>query len=183
MSLARNILLARRAINYVNDTLGVISPNQIPKTPEFLENRKQTNTKLKSLRKYINRTLDRKMKRDGITKDKSDYNIQSYKRIIPIRSAYASKYHVGNCGEKAAIAFTRLKFLGARPIEFFSIKMLNDTHSIIVIGRISGDRLNPSTWNRDAVICDPWDNKAYPAFRYIDKIAFQGVLTFRYRYE
>ncbi|HGK6652029.1 TPA: hypothetical protein ACJ5DZ_003124, partial [Legionella pneumophila] len=36
-------------------------------------------------------------------------------------------------------------------------------HCLIVIGRVSGSDPNDiSTWGEEAVICDPWAEKAYP---------------------
>lgn len=102
-------------------------------------------------------------------------------------SAMVSAYtalRAGNCDEMAKVAFDYLARNGARPIEIlcFALPLASrrgaaeedmPDHTIVVIGRrISGaeqrekaggglDVPDVSTWNAEAVICDPWASRAY----------------------
>ncbi|PHM70917.1 hypothetical protein [Xenorhabdus kozodoii] len=181
-----NLFMAKKAINYVNNSVEVISPNQIPKIPELLPYRDDMKLQLHHMRKMIDQTTRKNVIRDNIKRDEPHFYQKLYGKRIPIRSAYATEWHVGNCGEKAAIAFAHLKFNRVKPLDFFSIdidNLGNDHHSIVVIGRVTGNSTDPATWGREAVICDPWDKTAYPAHLYPDKVAFKGRLKLRYRYE
>lgn len=67
------------------------------------------------------------------------------------------KLRTGNCDELAALAFAYLaeKAGRTRPLEIFQV--FGGDHAFVVIGRrdsrTGGDM---TTWNADAVICDPW---------------------------
>ncbi|WP_139837467.1 hypothetical protein [Xenorhabdus beddingii] len=182
----RHLFLAKKAINYVNNTVGVVSLNQIPHIPELHQYGEVAAESIGYLRELIFIETKINLKKSRIRNDAPNFNEECYRRYIPIRSAYATEFHVGNCGEKAAIAFAHLKLLGVKPVEFFSVNVDDkgdDYHAIVVIGRTTGRCLEPLTWNQEAVICDPWDKKAYPARLYHDKAAFKGTLKLRYRYE
>lgn len=81
-----------------------------------------------------------------------------------VRSSAAIAEHVGcgNCGENAGVAFVYLYDRGVFPIDFMAAT--NHDHAFVVIGRDEGgDETRPEGWGKDAVICDPWDGKCYPA--------------------
>lgn len=68
----------------------------------------------------------------------------------------AKKFGVGNCCEKACVAFCYL--LDHAPagvsIEFFNNPFQD--HCFVVLGRTNGEYFDISSWNKNAVICDPW---------------------------
>lgn len=79
-----------------------------------------------------------------------------------IRACSAICHRAGNCGEQAAIAFMFLYDRGVRPIDYMS--RVNANHAFVVIGRKLPSKASaPSTWGKDAVICDPWAGHAYAA--------------------
>ena len=82
-----------------------------------------------------------------------------------LREAAAKADHVGcgNCGEQAALAFMDLHSrFHTRPLDYMA--RTNADHAFVVIGRARGSRIDDhTTWGDDAVVCDPWDNKAYAA--------------------
>ena len=66
----------------------------------------------------------------------------------------------GNCTEQARIAFDYIAKQGVFPLELFS--MLYGDHAFVVVGRNQAtDPLDPTTWNLDAVVCDPWAGEVY----------------------
>ncbi|WED43950.1 hypothetical protein [Legionella cardiaca] len=77
----------------------------------------------------------------------------------------AEAYGVGNCCEKGCVTFNVLhRLLDLLPsgrginIELFNNPMID--HFFVVIGRDSStDSANPCTWNKEAIICDPWVGK------------------------
>lgn len=73
--------------------------------------------------------------------------------IIKLLACIAETAKAGNCQEMAAAAFLFLMEKAIAPIELVSIP----THTFIVIGRNPESPItNPTLWNNDAVICDPW---------------------------
>ncbi|MDX7992826.1 hypothetical protein [Xenorhabdus littoralis] len=89
MTLARNIFLARKAIDYVNIKVGMISPNKFnPVTRANVYNRIQFDNELAYIRRVV----------------------------------YSKLYLT-----------------------------LSDS-----LNRTTGNPIQPATWNREAVICDPW---------------------------
>ncbi|MCA0402980.1 MAG: hypothetical protein LCH30_04190 [Proteobacteria bacterium] len=67
---------------------------------------------------------------------------------------------MGFCGELSILAF---EYLAKRyPISIDICRFEGGDHILLVLGRPSGsNKDNIETWG-DAVICDPWANKAYP---------------------
>ncbi|MBI6549610.1 hypothetical protein [Xenorhabdus lircayensis] len=184
MTLARNIFLARKAINYVNKEIGVLSLNTInvDSYADILTLEDYQRAML-NMRQIINDTVERREFHHFENTGELSNNNMLYKIIA--RSAYASKFHLGNCSEKAAIAFSRLKFLGARPLDIFLLideHQARNNHSFVVLGRTNGIPQQPSTWNHEATICDAWGDQAYPSYLYDNHISFAGTLTLLYRY-
>jgi hypothetical protein len=71
----------------------------------------------------------------------------------------------GNCGENAAIAFILCVDKGVEPLDYMELAAEEDDHAFLVIGRREGSQAlhyDANTWGPDAVVCDPWMNKAYP---------------------
>lgn len=78
------------------------------------------------------------------------------------RAVLATVGGCGNCGEQSAVAFVFLFDRRVSPIHY----MLkgDGSHAFIAIGVDSrANEMNPSTWGKGAVVCDPWNNVAYPA--------------------
>lgn len=82
----------------------------------------------------------------------------------------AIRFGCGNCDEHASLAFTFLERVGIRPIDY----MVLPNHAFVVIGRpASSDPTDYTTWGNEAVICDPWDHKVFPAAD-IPTLMFRG---------
>jgi hypothetical protein len=76
----------------------------------------------------------------------------------------AIRSRCGNCGENAAIAFISCVDQKVEPLDYMECAGPGDDHVFLVIGRKEGssaDRYDAATWGPDAVVCDPWMNKAY----------------------
>ncbi|HAU1574335.1 TPA: hypothetical protein JBI85_11355 [Legionella pneumophila] len=81
--------------------------------------------------------------------------------ISKLTHAALLKYGFGNCGEQAQTAFCFLQSRRVAPLDYCQTSI--GEHCLIVIGRVSGSDPNDiSTWGEEAVICDPWAEKAYP---------------------
>ncbi|MDX7985901.1 hypothetical protein FE392_00920 [Xenorhabdus sp. 12] len=185
MSLARNILLARRAINYVNKEIGVMSLNRVnvESYGDFLTYEYYKDSMV-NMRNIITDTIKRRGFHHFV--DTGELSNNNMLHTIMARTAYSSEFHLGNCAEKAAVSFSRLKFLGAKPLDIFLLTDEHETrnnHSFVVIGRTKGILHDPSTWDHEATICDAWTNQAYPSYLYYEKIPLTGTLTLRYRYD
>lgn len=104
----------------------------------------------------------------------------------------AAAARCGNCGEQAAVAFQYLRDkFGARPLDYMILNPSNATrklrgeqgggihslesgvcdgdHVFVVIGRTGGNDANMSTWDVEAVACDPWAGVVCPAYEYSGK--------------
>jgi len=87
-------------------------------------------------------------------------------KLLEIEVEPTIQSHTGNCGEHSQLAF---KFLidktKSRPIEIVvkpGIPLLQvNSHNYVLIGRTKGTLLDPSSWNHDTVICDPYKNQVY----------------------
>lgn len=68
----------------------------------------------------------------------------------------------GNCGEMASLAFDCLQERKVSPIDILGIR--NADHAFVVIARdAKSDLKDATTWGRNAVVCDAWEKKWYPA--------------------
>lgn len=77
----------------------------------------------------------------------------------------AVRTRCGNCGEHAAVAFMQCIESKVEPIDYMECAGPGDDHAFLVIGRRENSnpaRYDAATWGPDAVVCDPWMNKAYP---------------------
>lgn len=86
---------------------------------------------------------------------------------LKIRAERAMKFNVGNCSEMALVGLLCPEIVKTLiPVELFEIEFPGD-HEFLVVGRNPNtDPEDPSTWNPDAVICDPWTQGYYPASLY-----------------
>ncbi|MBC8953994.1 hypothetical protein [Xenorhabdus sp. PB62.4] len=129
----------RKAINFVNITIRIISPNQLPaEKPEQQNQRSEYNTQVSLTRSRFENIVDRAWQRRNGLEERNDL----YRKVIMGTSAYAIENRIGNCAEKSCVAFTRLKRMVAKPLELFEIninKQHDDYHSIVIIGRTTGN--------------------------------------------
>ncbi|MBV8881037.1 MAG: hypothetical protein JO332_13800, partial [Planctomycetaceae bacterium] len=89
----------------------------------------------------------------------------------------------GNCGENAAIAFILSADAKVEPLDYMELAAPEDDHAFLVIGRREGSnpaRYDATSWGPDAVVCDPWMNKAYPCSEMFIHLASQTT-SFLYR--
>ncbi|MDP2367792.1 hypothetical protein [Rhodoferax sp.] len=82
------------------------------------------------------------------------------KAMVDTWAAWAKHYGCGNCGEQSAMAFVHLRDIQLmRPIEWMQIGDFR--HGFVVIGRdASTKESDATTWNADAVVCDPYKDDA-----------------------
>ncbi|HET6914234.1 MAG TPA: hypothetical protein VFH71_12945 [Rhodanobacteraceae bacterium] len=66
----------------------------------------------------------------------------------------------GNCDEQSCVALVYLYDNKVRPLDW--MHLTNGRHSFVLIGRDATSGLDPATWGEDVVVCDPWNNDAYP---------------------
>lgn len=67
---------------------------------------------------------------------------------------------IGNCGEMASLG---LSCPEAKSTATEICDILPGDHRFLIVGRdLSTDPKKPESWNKDAVICDPWANAYYP---------------------
>lgn len=95
---------------------------------------------------------------------KLDDELQQNFAIIQLLAEIAEKAKAGNCQEMAAVAFLFLMNMGIS-IELVSIP----THTFLIIGRSPLTPIHdPSRWNDDTIICDPWRKK----HKYVDSTLY-----------
>lgn len=74
----------------------------------------------------------------------------------------AEAARMGNCREKAALAFLTLEKAGVKPLDLMAFLPPAD-HAFVVIGRTAGDPSDYRNWGKDAVVCDAWNENSYEA--------------------
>jgi hypothetical protein len=95
----------------------------------------------------------------------------------------AVRSRCGNCGEHAALAFVTCIDQKVEPLDYMECAGPGDDHVFLVIGRREGSdptRYDAAGWGPDAVVCDPWMNKAYPCAEMPIHLA-PRTSTFQYR--
>lgn len=99
----------------------------------------------------------------------------------------AIKDKCGNCLEYAAVVFDFLYLVGTEglTLELAAYRIPGD-HVFVVLGRKSGKKHKPLTWNDDALIADAWSNRIVKPKRYfVDMVrhprrVHQPIINFRY---
>jgi hypothetical protein len=91
---------------------------------------------------------------------------------IEVMAATAEANGCGNCGEQAAVAFMFLKRWPVAPIDF--VHLQEKDHDFVVIGATDSNSPYITDWGLEAVICDPWDGKAYPIRHIYDRMYNSG---------
>ena len=116
--------------------------------------------------------------------DKSLNAIQggwNWKQRIDIEAYNAKSWGCGNCGEQASVAFAYLRGLNVLPLDYYQADTALTKHAFVIIGRDAGTNATDyRTWNKDAVVCDPWRGVA--DFVTAESSYFSGkTLTHHYR--
>ncbi|NUO72663.1 MAG: hypothetical protein HOQ10_08115 [Frateuria sp.] len=80
------------------------------------------------------------------------------KALMDIWAKEGLHYHCGNCGVQSAVAFVHLRdYWKIFPLDWVQLRY--GDHGFVVIGRDARtDPSDASTWNAEAVVCDPWRN-------------------------
>ena len=86
-------------------------------------------------------------------------------QIIRSAAKAAIKNGCGNCGEQTAVGFMFLHDQMVRPLDFMALRESDPQfHQFLVIGRANGSSARDyDSWGSEAVVCDVWDGKVYPA--------------------
>jgi hypothetical protein len=80
-----------------------------------------------------------------------------WKKRIEVEAYNAKNWGCGNCGEQASIAFTYLRDLGVRPLDYYEAEGMFTRHAFVIIGLDAGtDKTDITKWNKSAIMCDPW---------------------------
>jgi hypothetical protein len=83
------------------------------------------------------------------------------------RAAAAKSRRCGNCGEYAAVAFDYLMLTNCPYSVEYSFYSSPGDHAFVIVGRPVGTvPADPSTWGREAVVCDAWSGRVVPARQY-----------------
>jgi hypothetical protein len=78
---------------------------------------------------------------------------------VEAMASSAQHWGAGNCGEQAALAFQFLRNKGIRPLDY--CRYQNSDHAFVILRSLK--LITPSNfkeWSVDAVLCDPWYNRA-----------------------
>lgn len=150
----RNLANAQDAVRYVRGKMDIGTSNK------FLPN----------LWGFPARTLCVAESRDHMVKDlKSQQKDLArdggdpLKAMVDTWAYWAGGYGCGNCGEHSAMAFVYLRDrLRVFPLDWMQINRWE--HGFVVIGRAGvTNPADSSTWNGEAVVCDPYKNECWAA--------------------
>jgi len=96
-------------------------------------------------------------------KDRAAPGVDPRKLMVETWAYHAVSNGCGNCGEQSAIAFVHLRDkYKMLPIDWMQIDSF--AHGFVVLGRIGvTNPADASTWNDEAVICDPYYGEACAA--------------------
>lgn len=107
-------------------------------------------------------------------------------QLVEVAGNTARTTQLGNCYEKSALAFLFLRANARQvgPINWCSVSGHATGHGIVILGTLQGfctdstgrpdgvksrpdggwgvQNTMPTTWPRNAVVCDPWKRVAYP---------------------
>ncbi|HSU17541.1 hypothetical protein [Longimicrobium sp.] len=138
-----------------------------------------------------NRPADRATYGEDVVRDRNQALMDAYweggalalegKAKVKAIAAAVRLHRIGNCEEKAYLAFDMLATRGVRPLELMAVSQPDDDppdtvrgaisgiqedfggpdHAFVVIGRVGGNLRDYRTWNEGTVVCDPWAGRAY----------------------
>lgn len=149
MPSGENLLLAMAAVAYAREVFTVGASNKVPDLVSTLGK--------SFLCVVASRSVEIAVPAEPLGNDPATAT------MLRAWAAKAAELGCGNCGEQAAVAFMYLADRGTRPLDYMALVKPGD-HAYVVIGRSSQSRASDyTTWGEDAVVCDPWDNKAFLA--------------------
>lgn len=167
---AHNHAAATQAVKYVMSTMDIGASNKLSNVHHF-----------GTVQACVSESRDKMvddLKGQGAELRRTGGNIA--KAMVDTWAIWARHYGCGNCGEQSALAFVYLRdTLGAKPLDWMHSDSL--AHGFVVIGRIGVTSVaRPSTWNSQAVICDPWEEKvsAVPAASWLAGKPFELIYRF-----
>jgi hypothetical protein len=83
------------------------------------------------------------------------------------RAAAAKSRRCGNCGEYAAVAFDFLILTNCPYTVEYAYYASPGDHAFVIVGRPVGSVVaDPSSWGREAAVCDAWAGRVVPARNY-----------------
>lgn len=94
----------------------------------------------------------------------------NYDKIMEKVSIVAKKHKIGNCDEQTSVAYTYLKNeKNLRKV--VRLSLVKGDHAFVVIGMNPlGDVKDPATWGQNAVVCEPWGKRYFPAVQLFDQL-------------
>ncbi|MBV9575943.1 MAG: hypothetical protein JO149_04915 [Gammaproteobacteria bacterium] len=112
------------------------------------------------------------IKKDYKAKIKNDvFNKQKALAYFESVIKFSSKYSLGNCNELALHALNYVLNDKTTTMQAEVYIIQDGDHVFLVLNRDADSKEdNPMTWG-NAVICDPWSNKIYPAKDYLTELA------------
>lgn len=153
--------IAEDAIDYARD--------QILKGATQLEN----NDLPIEYQHYLAYGMDENIGTRGYVKQELMKNGLEQNNLIRYYESYikvSSKFSLGNCHE---LSLQALDYIINNNIDIHAevFEISNGDHVFLVLNRDPhSDSANPMTWGDNAVICDPWANKHYPATKYLSEL-------------
>lgn len=171
--LEENLRLAKEAMIYAGRIIHKsCSREALDKSPQELvhdQKFQELNEDLKTLRNQQNKKISKFFS----SKQPEDYGSENYcawaKKFFNSVIHTAKHKSIGNCQEYAMLALEYCLKLPTQQVEAFyfannSYFGYKKDHVFIVIGRDpTSDLKDIKTWGADAVVCDPWARKVYPA--------------------
>jgi hypothetical protein len=181
---------ARQAIENVRSTFGILAANRDSDQAQWAG--KGTGTSLDDLvdTAFLEAEANAPFKkvRGEEVRDPAD--------VVKAQADAAMKHKAGNCEMQSAVAFEFLKQFQV-PLDIIYLQMYAQNaskptkrllssdienakpdHVFVVIGRPKQtDPSNYLTWGNDAVVCDPWARRAYPAHRLGNELEALGTIS------
>lgn len=108
---------------------------------------------------------------------KRKVDVKSYNLgYVESMASSARQMGAGNCGEQAALAFQFLRNKGIRPLDY--CRYQNSDHAFVILRSIQ--KITPTNfaeWSVDAVLCDPWYNRAEIAGMMATRSAGRSIIS------
>lgn len=173
MSAKKNLAIAKLAVSCVREYFGLKAGNKLldalvtglKSSGVYISHNDGTRTKFsdgevgKIRRKAKTTSLKLGSNTIGVSvNDKGKFGKLKWMAQVAKKSGY------GNCNEHAACAFIFLHEIHrAKPLDLMAYDGDGD-HVFVVIGRKKGSKAEDyTTWGKDAVVCDAWDEKSFLA--------------------
>jgi len=138
MNLEKYLLIAKEAAEYAKSLISLGSSNK--------PNSNITHYDILKLKEELNKSTKNNRYKSSLKRLKSKVDI-------------ISKYQIGNCYEHTVLAYyyviTKFK------VKASMIDLKNIDHCFLLLGAEDSSEFHK--WGDSAVVCDPWDNRYYPA--------------------